>query len=185
MRDLVELKTLLNMYWGQFLKTGDKYCTCHAQWKTFQIINAVVLDIIMQVFLTAEGGTRTQIFSLNRGQEMSTNIPIFHFSHNQHIKIEVIGGMISLVGTVYEGGFKDINVHSYKPSCVYSEIDAIVFRDTNKLYNSKTDIHSLNKKNQQKPLLLQKIVNDSKVKKGGGSNVGGDSVDKSFEYDDY
>lgn len=169
------------MYWGQFLKTGDKYCTCHVQWKTFQIINAIVLDIIMQVFLTAEGGARTQIFSLNRGQQMPTNIPIFQFSHNQHIKIEVIGGMISLVGTVYEGGFKDINVYSYKPSCVYSEIDEHVFSDVTKSYNGKPGIRSLNK-TQQQPPLPQKMVNNSKVKKAAGDSSGGDD---SFQYEDY
>lgn len=150
------------MFWCQRVQEGDKYCTCHVQWKNLKIINAIVLDKTLDVILTPEDGVRTTIVSLGRGQQLPSNLPVFEFSYEQHVRIEVMGGSITLIGSIFEGCYKSIDTKAYISSCIFSDIETL-----HEMYQKKYDKENIeapspqkNKKKNRHMLEMKKIIAD-------------------------
>jgi hypothetical protein len=86
------------MFWVDTLRDEHRYCICQGAFTAFQIVHAKVDKNNLMVFMTAEDGNRCLIYQLKKGWCVPA-IKEFNFSHWEHVKIEVVGGEITMAGT--------------------------------------------------------------------------------------
>lgn len=87
------------MFWSDTLNDITQYCSCHGRWTAFQIVSGHVNRNVLEVFMTPEFGKRCLVYRLKRGCDDSPCETIFNTTPWEHVKIEVVGGEITLVGT--------------------------------------------------------------------------------------
>ena len=118
------------MFWIQNVLSGDHYCVCKGSWKYFSISRIDVTEEVIRVFITPEDGVRILLFKMSRGDVKPDYLmrKIFSFGLHQHLKIEVEGGMICLVGTSYEGEKRMNYTFNYPIGCPFSDIEGIVLK---------------------------------------------------------
>lgn len=113
------------MFWIQTIKSGDKYCICHTSWNSFRIVSVDVIDITLSIYLTAEDGRKSILLTMRRGELLPpfvTSIS-YQFDVNEHLKIEVVGGSIILVGNAYNGIRRINYTKRFHEQCVFNDFD--------------------------------------------------------------
>lgn len=88
------------MFWVDNIKHGHKYCVCGLMWKTIKIVNYKIFHDFLEIYLTPSGGEKVCILKIRNGESNTNalNHMMISLSVWQHIKIEVYGGDISIMG---------------------------------------------------------------------------------------
>lgn len=91
----------LIMFWTETLKEGQCYCTCFASWKSIRFSYLQIDEPTLKIYMTPDDGRRCLVYNIIRGSYNSILSKLQHqFNSWQHVRIEVIGGEITLIGTV-------------------------------------------------------------------------------------
>lgn len=87
------------MFWCEKLEANNNYyCTCQTAWLKWQIVHEYISTNVLEVYMTPENGMKCLIYRSKRGVEHIRQTE-FTFSGWQHVKVEVIGGNITIAGS--------------------------------------------------------------------------------------
>lgn len=102
-----------------------KYCVCQDSWESFKILDMNIERARIHIRFQSFGGTRTQLLDMSRSCDIpeylyNTN---FKFAANEHIRIEVFGGKILLIGTSHVGSSPTTIINDFQLKCPFSDFD--------------------------------------------------------------
>lgn len=111
----------MTMFWCETLKDDNKYCICNASWKTMKIIHDNAIKNFVEVYMTAEDGSKCLVHRTKRGSAPTSHE--LSFSPWQHVKIEVLGGTVTVVGTCEIDARKHIASNNFIIGCPFDSFD--------------------------------------------------------------
>lgn len=92
------------MFWVDTLSEDYKYCTCQSAWKSMSVVYANVYKNLLEIYIAPEDGTRCCVFKQKKSGSLSPRYLEFNFDKWEHVKIEVVGGEITLLGVSDDEG---------------------------------------------------------------------------------
>lgn len=108
------------MFWIDTIWDESHFCTCNNGWLTFKFIHANVRCDILKVYITAEDGKRCIALTLARGQQIPPHLDEFRITFREHVKIEVKGGEVTIVGWLKDGTEKRISGNFFPRECPFA-----------------------------------------------------------------
>lgn len=102
-----------------------KYCICQDAWRYFKIVDMDVERYRLNIKMQRYGGARRVLLEISRSCDMPKylNETNFEFSANEHVKIEVKGGKITLIGVSHAGSTPTKIDNSFLYNCPFSDFD--------------------------------------------------------------
>lgn len=102
-----------------------KYCTCQDSWKYFKIVDMDIQKPRIQIRFQSLGKNKTTLLEMSRSCDLpdylyNTN---FEFCAKEHVRIEVHGGKITLIGASHVGSFPTKILNDFILSCPFSDFD--------------------------------------------------------------
>lgn len=115
------------MFEIQNISSGMKYCICQDSWRYFRIVNLNVEREYLSIFMQNYGEIRRKLIGLPRRCDPPEYLLTtkFEFSPREHVKIEVLGGKIILIGASHVGSWQTTVSNSYRLKCPFSDFDDI------------------------------------------------------------
>lgn len=93
------------MFTIQQVNSKKTYCICQDVWKHFKIVDIYSTFSSIEIYMTCHGGLKKKLLDIQQFH----HIPIFltltklEIEPREHVKIDVIGGNITLLGQSYAG----------------------------------------------------------------------------------
>lgn len=115
------------MFWMKTIKPKDKYCVCQSSWKYFRIVKVDVASPILTISITVDNGCESELLSLRKGESLPHfwSSILFEFNVNDHAKIVVKGGSITLLGVSYEG-IRRGNSNRFNELCIFNDFNKTI-----------------------------------------------------------
>jgi len=111
------------MFWADNILHGYKYCICGRKWSSFKIIDWKIFHEFLEIYLTPEGGEKTSVLKIRNGELISKKFEISNLDW-QHLKIEVYGGDISIIGKIRDASNKRRQMpNHFNIDCPFAEED--------------------------------------------------------------
>lgn len=104
------------MFWSDTLKEDQCYCTCFASWINMKFSYISIHEPALAIYMTPEDGKKSLIYSIPRGSSGRVLAQLQHeFNGWQHVRIEVVGGEVTMMGTADDQKRK----HVAQNRCIY------------------------------------------------------------------
>lgn len=131
------------MFWIDTIKDSHKFCTCQEAWSNLKILNATVSTStsLLEVYATPEDGNMCLLLRLRNGESVPTSLNEMNFKPHQHIKIEIYGGEVTIIGQVYDGAEKHRNRDAFPFNCPFGVWENE--EKSLKLYNPKQTLQKI------------------------------------------
>lgn len=110
------------MFWCEKLSEADKYCICQAGWTKMKIGYTSPSNNLeyVRVFMEPEDGRKCLIFGRKKGSS-ATSANEFVFMAQQHIRVEVEGGVAVIFGEANAAVNKVAPTNRYQGTCPFSD----------------------------------------------------------------
>lgn len=108
------------MLWIDSIWDETHFCTCLSGWLSMKIVHAVIRCDIIKVYMTAEDGKRCKVLTMSRGQNIPAALGEMRVKPFEHVKIEVKGGEITVLGWVQDGLTKRPSTGFFPHNCPFA-----------------------------------------------------------------
>lgn len=153
------------MFWAETIYDKSEFCVCGGVWKKLKIISVVVSSDILKVYCTPVNGNMSMIFSLRKGENFLSHINFdLNFSQFQHVKFEVIGGEIVILGECYDGTSAYRIMNSFPSNCPFATEE--YWGPVEKIIKSREEDRKLLGETENKSLIPIDNTNVLQVKVG-------------------
>lgn len=99
------------MFAIQRIMSTQEYCICENSWKHFKIVDINPLYSAIKIDITSYGALKKNLIDIQHFRCVPYFLRTleFEFETREHVKIEVSGGYITLLGQSYNGGIYNNN----------------------------------------------------------------------------
>lgn len=108
------------MFWAETITENHKYCVCQAAWNFMKIANINAYKNLLEIYITPEDGNRCCVYKQKKGSYVQQLFE-FKFHSWEHVKIEVIGGEITLYGYSDEEGTRHKATNHFTSGCPFGD----------------------------------------------------------------
>lgn len=104
------------MFVIQQIKSSQEYCICEDVWKSFKIVDISLINSTIKIDITTCGGLKKNLIDIQHYRNVPHFLRVidFEFEAREHVKIQVRGGYITLLGHSYNGATKNNSICPFK-----------------------------------------------------------------------